>query len=69
MVFLENQKDIEANWDPVFGDRKVELVFIGQHLDESGIRRDLGACLVQTEDLTFNWMSGCPDAWPVERTS
>ena len=69
MVFLESQKDIEANWDPVFGDRKVELVFIGQQLDEAGIRRDLDACLVQTEDLPFNWMSGCPDAWPVERTS
>ena len=69
MVFLENQKEIEANWDPVFGDRKVELVFIGQHLDEAGIRRDLEACLVQTEDLPFNWMSGYPDAWPVERTS
>ena len=69
MVFLENQKDIEAGWDPLFGDRKVELVFIGQHLDEAGIRHDLEACLVQAEDLPFNWMSGCPDAWPVERTS
>ena len=30
---------------------------------------NVDANLVQTEDLPFNWMSGCPDAWPVERTS
>ncbi|MDG1382228.1 MAG: GTP-binding protein, partial [Flavobacteriales bacterium] len=69
MVFLENQKEIEANWDPTFGDRKVELVFIGQNLDEQGIRRDLEACLLQEEDLSHHWTTGYPDTWPVERTS
>ena len=69
MVFLENQKEIEATWDPTFGDRKVELVFIGQSLDEQGIRRDLEACLIQESDMPNHWTTGYPDTWPVERTS
>lgn len=28
---------IEKNWDPVYGDRIVKLVFIGQHLDRAAI--------------------------------
>lgn len=69
MVFLENQKEIESQWDPTFGDRKVELVFIGQNLDEEGMRRDLQACLVQETDLPLDWTTGHTDAWPVERTT
>ncbi|MEZ4450842.1 MAG: GTP-binding protein [Nannocystaceae bacterium] len=38
--------DAQPGWDPRFGDRVQELVFIGQRLDEASIRRDLDACLL-----------------------
>jgi G3E family GTPase len=33
-------------WDPAFGDRRQELVFIGSGYDEQALRRQLDACLV-----------------------
>jgi len=37
MAFVENQAEIESDWDTTFGDRKNELVFIGQDLDRTQI--------------------------------
>jgi G3E family GTPase len=67
--FLENQQEIEANWDSTFGDRKVELVFIGQNLDEAQIRKDLAACQIPAAQLPEEWKRGWADSWPVERAS
>jgi G3E family GTPase len=67
--FLENQQEIEADWDVTFGDRKVEIVFIGQNLDEAQIRQDLAACQIAADQLPEDWKTGRPDAWPVERAS
>jgi len=38
--------DEQANWDPRFGDRAQQLVFIGQNMDEAVIRARLDACLL-----------------------
>ena len=65
--FVENQADIEKTWDPLFGDRKTEIVIIGQDLDELHIRQELDACLVPAHILGTNWKEGYLDAWPVER--
>ena len=65
--FVENQMDIEKTWDPQFGDRKTEIVIIGQDLDEIHIRQELDACLVPAHLLDDNWEEGYMDAWPVER--
>ena len=35
MPFLENQKMIESDWDSLFGDRKNEIVFIGQNINKA----------------------------------
>ncbi|MFT5915234.1 MAG: G3E family GTPase [Flammeovirgaceae bacterium] len=43
--FVENQPLIESDWDKNYGDRKNELVFIGQDLDEDQIVSELNACL------------------------
>ena len=65
--FVENQADIEKAWDPHFGDRKTEIVIIGQDLNELHIRQELDACLVPAHLLDANWEEGYMDTWPVER--
>jgi G3E family GTPase len=67
MSFVENQTDIEASWDPTFGDRKTEIVIIGQDLDQRQICQDLDACVVQLDELSDDWLQGGADNWPVER--
>ena len=38
--------DQRPNWDPQFGDRAQQIVFIGQELDEEAIRARLDSCLL-----------------------
>ena len=42
----DNRPDQAPSWHPRFGDRVQELVFIGQNLDETAIRKQLDACLL-----------------------
>ena len=42
---------IKANWVEPFGDMRRELVFIGQGLDESAIKKALDECLVSEDDM------------------
>jgi G3E family GTPase len=39
--------DEQPSWHPRFGDRMQQLVFIGQGLDEAGLRARLSACLLE----------------------
>ncbi len=36
---------LARDWDPVYGDRMIKLVFIGQHLDREALTRSLDDCL------------------------
>ena len=66
--FVENQKEIESGWDKIFGDRKNELVFIGQDLDEIKITAELDLCLATDEEIASGkWENGYEDTWPVPR--
>ncbi len=68
LAFLENQEEIEEEWDKTFGDRKNEIVFIGQGMDEERMRADLDACLTTIKELeSQKWLQGYDDEWPVER--
>lgn len=68
LPFIQNQEQIESEWDKEFGDRKNELVFIGQGMDETLIREELDFCLATDEELSSNkWKRGYQDKWPVER--
>ena len=67
-VFIENQKEIENDWHKDFGDRKNEIVFIGQDIDEKQICLDLNKCLLTEKELnTHKWEVGYDDKWPVEK--
>lgn len=67
-VFIEYHDQIQVGWDKVFGDRKNELVFIGQDLEKEQILSDLEACLCSPEEIeAIDWENGSNDDWPVER--
>ncbi len=69
-TFIDNREQIEANWDKTFGDRKNEIVFIGQDMDEALITSQLDACLATEEELaTQKWKAGYKDDWPVQGVS
>ena len=61
------RRAIMDTWDPVYGDRRQELVFIGQSIDKAWLEAKLDACLVGDEGaLTFDarhW-SALPDPFP-----
>ena len=68
LAFIENQDQIESEWDTTFGDRKNEIVFIGQDMDQEQISSELDACLATpTELASEKWLKGYQDQWPVER--
>jgi len=46
----EWRESIAKHWDPAFGDRRQELVFIGSGMDEAAMRAALDACLVGPDE-------------------
>lgn len=50
--------ELEELWDETWGDRRQELVIIGQDLDEATVTKALDTCL-----LTDKEMQGGPAAW------
>ena len=54
-LLLEELNEI---WDEVWGDRRQELVIIGQDLDQPALTGDLDACL-----LTDSEMQSGPKSW------
>jgi len=66
-AFAENQSDIESDWDVLFGDRKIELVFIGQHVDKKEMITELEKCvLTEPEiDLWKEQLFPQQDRWPI----
>ncbi len=67
-AFIDHQQEIEANWDTTFGDRKNEIVFIGQDMNQEQIINDLNQCLSTPKELaTEAWKKGYQDEWPIQR--
>ena len=66
LAFIENQKEIESEWDKVFGDRKNEIVFIGQEMNKEIMIAQLNDCLTTDEEIRTNkWHLGYHDQWPI----
>lgn len=52
------------HWDSTWGDRRQELVFIGISMDEVRIRRELDACLVESDAFTPEKWTALADPFP-----
>ena len=66
--FADNQEQIESNWDVNFGDRKIELVFIGQDLIKEEMITQLENCLLTDQEIHLWQNKAFPtvDQWPIE---
>lgn len=49
---------LQANWTPVWGDRRQEVVLIGVQMDQAAVERALDACLLTDAEL-----EGMPGEW------
>jgi G3E family GTPase len=52
--------EVSRLWEDPWGDRRQELVLIGQGMDEAALREGLEACLLNADE-----MQAGPDAWAV----
>ncbi|MCL4161244.1 UNVERIFIED_CONTAM: hypothetical protein GTU68_001819 [Idotea baltica] len=65
--FCENQDQIESDWDVLFGDRKIELVFIGQHINKEKMISELEDCVLTEPEIQV-WKEQLfpqQDQWPI----
>ena len=65
--FIDNQEEIESGWEKDFGDRKIELVFIGQNLNVDAITHELDLCLLNENELVYlkSGNLSLEDRWPI----
>ncbi|MGE6257200.1 GTP-binding protein [Heyndrickxia sporothermodurans] len=52
--YLEENHNLRQQWDPIYGDRKTELVFIGIDMKKEEIIDSLNQCLLTEEELESN---------------
>lgn len=46
---------LDEKWDEEWGDRGIELVFIGRDLEVDMIHKDLSSCLLTDEEMEESW--------------
>ncbi len=55
-VLLE-EPDLLKRWDPVYGDRITEIVFIGLDMKQHQVETSLDLCLLTDEEIEMDWKS------------
>lgn len=66
--YIENKEFIEQDWHELYGDRKNELVIIGQEMDQQKIVSDLEGSLCTEEEIKqIEWTHGEEDEWQIYR--
>lgn len=64
------REHIAKVWDPVYGDRRQEIVFISTNIDKAAIRRQLDACLVgDDKKMDLKAWKQLKDPFPVWKRS
>ncbi|WP_018755014.1 GTP-binding protein [Paenibacillus terrigena] len=64
---LSTEPDVLKKWDPTWGDRMNEVVFIGIAMDQAEIEDQLDHCLVDEAELLQDWSQfENPLPWPVD---
>jgi G3E family GTPase len=63
----EARAEMDAKWQDPWGDRRQELVFIGNDMDEAALRAQLDAALVPARDFTPAAWAGLSDPFPAWR--
>ncbi|MGG4488574.1 GTP-binding protein [Metabacillus idriensis] len=53
-ILLENPQ-IKQEWDPEFGDRMIQMVFIGTSMNEKEVTKQLDACLLTSDEFDSDW--------------
>ncbi|MEO1173696.1 MAG: GTP-binding protein, partial [Myxococcota bacterium] len=63
--FPDGQRpDEQSSWDPRFGDRCQQLVFIGRNMDEADLRACLDECLLPESRLEQDGWKTMPNPFP-----
>jgi len=52
---LSENPHIKAEWDPEYGDRMTQLVFIGTEMNEKEVSKQLDACLLTGNEFNLDW--------------
>ncbi|UCZ55141.1 GTP-binding protein [Bacillus shivajii] len=66
--FLNENPDMVKEWDETHGDRKTELVFIGEGLNKEKIIEQLDKCLLTDDEYESDWgLMKDPFPWEVEK--
>ncbi len=45
MMLMQREPGLRRDWDPIYGDRMIKIVFIGQKLDKTALTEELDKCL------------------------
>lgn len=54
-IELSEDPALKERWDPVYGDRQTEIVWIGIGIDQQKIEKELDRCLLTEDEMDKDW--------------